>query len=127
MGLDVGRWWRGGRLALRRLRHSLHLDPSLSHKEVVDRAIARLKVRLQAQALGQQHANSVSLFQPYLVIGKLGQPGISGFVRSGLDVVERVRRPVRCPDNWGVEAVCNLQESLDGKVRGFETARVRRT
>jgi hypothetical protein len=31
---------------------------------------------LQAQALGQQHTNRVPLFQPDLVIGELGEPGV---------------------------------------------------
>jgi hypothetical protein len=53
MGLDVG-LRRGWHLAVRWPGHSLHLDPSLSHNEVVDGAIAGFKVCFQAQALGEQ-------------------------------------------------------------------------
>ena len=83
-------------------------------------------MRLEAQALGQQHANRVPLFQPDLVIGELGELGVGCFVRAGLYIVERIRGPVRCADHRGIEAVSNLQKGLDRKVRGFETAGVRR-
>ena len=81
---------------------------------------------LQAEALCQQHANRVPLFEPDLVVGELREPGVGRFVRAGLDVVERVRDPVRCTDNRGIEAVSNLKKRLDGKVGGFEAAGVRR-
>ena len=42
--------------------------------------IASFKVRLEAQALCQQHANRVPLFKPDLVIGELREPGIGRFV-----------------------------------------------
>src|ERR1700761_5081090 len=67
------------------------------------------------------------LFQPHLVIGELGQLGVSRFVRASLDDVERVRSPVWSTDNRRIEAVRNLEESFDGKVRGFEAAGMRQT
>ena len=104
----------------------LHLDAAFVHDEVVDGAVARFKVGLEAETLCQQHANRVPLFQPDLVIGEPREPGVGRFVRAGLDGVERVRDPVRRADDRGIEAVSNLEQGLDGKVRGFETAGVRR-
>ena len=45
MCLDVGGWRRHG--------HSLHLDASFAHEEVVDGAIASFKVGLQAESLAK--------------------------------------------------------------------------
>src|SRR5271154_2501296 len=127
VGLDVGVWRRWRRLSIggwRRRERSLHLDTAFAHDEVIDGAIASFKVRLQAQALGQQHTNRVPLLQPDLVIGDLGEPGVGSFVRASLDVVERVGSPVRRVDNGSIEAVSNLEKGLDWKVLGFETAGV---
>jgi hypothetical protein len=124
--LNIGRWGRGGRFAVRRPGRSLHLDAAFAHDEVIDGAIAGFEMCLEVQAFGQQHANRIPLFQPDLVIGQLGEPGVSRFVRAGLDVVERVRGPVRGAVDRGIEAVSNLEKGLDGKIRGFETAGVRR-
>src|SRR3984957_18580039 len=127
MGLDVGRWRQRRRLSIGRWRRrgrNLHLDAAFAHDEVIDGAIASFKVRLQAQALGQQRTDRVPLFQPDLVIGDLGEPRVGSFVRASLDVVERVGSPVRYVDNRSIEAVSNLEQGLDREVRGFETAGV---
>ncbi|SPE30036.1 hypothetical protein SBA5_730020 [Candidatus Sulfotelmatomonas gaucii] len=129
MRLDIGRGRRRRRLSIsgrRRRCHSLHLDAAFVYDKVVNGGIAGFKVRLQAQALRQQHANRVPLFQPDLVIGELREPGIGRLVRAGLDVVERVRDPVWCADDRSIEAVCNLEKGLDRKIRGFKTAGERR-
>ena len=127
--LDIGgRRWRR-RLAIggwRRRGHNLHLDAALGHNEVVDGAVASFKMCLEVQALGQQNANCVPLLQPDLVIGELGEAGVGICVRAGLDVVKRVRDPVWCAGDRGIETVSNLEKSLHRKVRGFETAGVRR-
>ena len=126
--LDVGGTHGGWGLAgggRGRRGDELHFEAALGEDEVIDGAVAGLHVGLKAEALGQQEADGVALFEADLVFGELGEPGIGSFVGARYDGVEGVADPVGCAGDRGVEAVGDLDESLDGEVGGLKTAGVR--